>query len=85
MKNKSIQNSRDMEKEFKKITVITTNGIVSFTGKYRRDLEATNWHYYEDIDSNIHHFRKEYMVGVIEGESAKIQCEKLWNSPEFTA
>lgn len=37
-----------------------------FTGKYRRDLEKPNWHYYEDVDGTIYHFRKEYLMFIAE-------------------
>jgi hypothetical protein len=59
------------KKQYKNITVIlntlaTTK--VSFVGFYRRDLEANNWHYYEDEKGDIQHFRKEFMVAVFESD-----------------
>jgi hypothetical protein len=48
-------------------TVITTVETVNFNGKYRRDLETKNWHYYEDDTGKLLHFKKEYMVVVIGG------------------
>lgn len=27
--------------------ILTTQGEIEFTGKYRRDLETNNWHYAE--------------------------------------
>ena len=36
----------------------------TFVGKYRRDLETDNWHYYEDSYGILFHFRKEYIVAV---------------------
>ena len=41
-----------------------TIGLVSgkeieFWGRYRRDLETDNWHYYEKDDGIVMHFRKE--------------------------
>ena len=57
------------EKKYKNITVILNNSpsiAIKFVGFYRRDLEATNWHYYEDERGNIQHFRKEFMVAVLE-------------------
>ena len=48
-----------------KIQIALINGsTIEFTGKYRRDLEKPNWHYYEDEDGDLHHFRKEHMVMV---------------------
>ena len=54
--------------------IITTSGEIEFTGKYRRDLEATHWHYYERKDGIIMHFRKEHMVCVI-GDTAQSVLE----------
>ena len=56
-------------KNIKNITIILNNSTslaVQFRGFYRRDLEATNWHYYEDDKGDIQHFRKEFMVAVLE-------------------
>lgn len=50
--------------------ILTTQGQIEFTGKYRLDLETNNWHYYEKDDGTIIHFRKEHMVAVI-GETAE--------------
>ena len=41
-----------------------------FVGKYRRDLETDNWHYYEDQYGILFHFRKEHIVAVF-GDTAK--------------
>lgn len=38
-----------------------------FIGKYRRDLETSNWHYFETQSGEIFHFRKENMVAILEG------------------
>lgn len=43
-------------------TVKTINGKVTFRGRYRRDLETPNWHYYETVDGGVIHFRKEHIV-----------------------
>ncbi len=68
-----------MEKEIenKKITVICKNISVSFIGKYRRDLEKPNWHYYEASGGDIFHFKKFEMVAVIEGEDFVVKSEKI--------
>jgi hypothetical protein len=55
----------------KEIIIHTTVGKIEFEGKYRRDLEAVNWHYYERIDGTILHFRKEHMVYVEEPKHSK--------------
>ncbi len=49
------------------VTIVKDNIIreFRFTGKYRRDLEKKNWHYYE-TKHGILHFRKENMVAVEE-------------------
>lgn len=45
----------------------------SFIGKHRPDLEKLNWHYYEDEEGALYHFRKEHMVSVY---SSQIKKEK---------
>ena len=56
--------------EIKPIKVILNNGVqINFKGKYRRDLEKPNWHYYEDKFGHIMHFKKESMAAVLEGGS----------------
>lgn len=40
----------------------------NFIGKYRRDLEKPNWHYYETEKGKIVHFRKTQMQVVFEDE-----------------
>ena len=53
--------------EFKSLSIMTVNnGRVDFKGRYRRDLEKGNWHYYETTDKKIYHFRKEHMMCVFE-------------------
>jgi len=59
------------------ITVLTTTGKASFVGKYRPDLEKGAWHYYEDQDGNLLHFRKEYMIAVLEGRHANFTYIKM--------
>lgn len=44
--------------------VSTTAGKVRFTGKYRKDLETNNWHYWEQNNGIVIHFRKEHIVYV---------------------
>jgi len=39
----------------------------AFIGKHRRDLETNNWHYYEKVDGELIHFRKEHMIAVVGG------------------
>lgn len=53
--------------DLKKLILVTTHGIIKFVGKYRRDLEKPNWHYYETENENIIHIRKEFFVAVLEG------------------
>ena len=54
---------------FKNIRIVTTVGVVTLIGRYRRDLEKTNWHYYETEKGDILHFRKEHLVAVLEDEN----------------
>jgi len=43
-----------------------------FIGKYRRDLETKNWHYYETEDGGLYHFKKEHMVAVFGGDAKSV-------------
>jgi phage pi2 protein 07 len=52
----------------KRIKIVTTKAVFEFTGQYRRDLEVNNWHYYEDENGNLYHFRKAHMIMVHEKE-----------------
>jgi hypothetical protein len=52
----------------KKIEIQTTVSIIKFNGKYLREREQKNWHYYETDAGAIIHLRKEHMVCVIEKE-----------------
>jgi len=54
---------------YKDLMVLLDMGKICFKGKYRRDLEAPNWHYYETEDGNIFHFKKSHMVAVFENLS----------------
>lgn len=63
-----------------KYKVSTIAGMVEFTGKYRRDLETNNWHYYEKEDGVVIHFRKEHIVWV-DGDSVE---EIMRNRKEST-
>lgn len=55
----------------------TTTNVIKFRGKYRRDLEAGNWHYYEMDDGTICHFRKEHMIAVFGDTAETIKANKL--------
>ena len=56
-----------MENEIKDITIVVTEGnIIHIRGKYRRDLETNNWHYYETTKGELLHFRKIHMIAVID-------------------
>jgi len=54
------------KEDLKQLTIVLKTGVISFLGKYRRDLEKPNWHYYETKDKDIFHFRKDQMVCVLE-------------------
>ncbi len=43
----------------------------TITGRYRRDLETTNWHYYELSDGRIMHIRKSELIFVISEKEPK--------------
>lgn len=62
--------------EFQHLRAILTVGVVTFIGRYRRDLEAANWHYYETDAGRLVHFRKEHMVAVLEGDNINIEFTK---------
>ena len=55
------------EPKFELLTILLSNKEVTFTGRYRRDLEKPQWHYYETEEGKIMHFRKSAMQGVLEG------------------
>lgn len=59
-------------KDFRKYKIILKGRFfaIRLIGKYRRDLETSNWHYYEDYCGRIWHFRKENIAGVF-GDSAE--------------
>lgn len=59
-----------------KYEVQTITNNVTFFGKYRRDLETTNWHYYEKEDGKVIHFRKEHIVYVNGGTVQEIMDNK---------
>jgi len=53
----------------KEISIRLQNGhVITFIGRYRRDLEKAHWHYYETIDGVMHHFKKDAMIHVTERE-----------------
>ena len=54
-----------------KYRIFTAYGEYNFTGMYLRERESNNWHYYETIEGDIIHFRKEHMVMVIESPHDK--------------
>ena len=57
-------------------TVKTINGKVTFRGRYRRDLETPNWHYYETADGGVIHFRKEHIVYIQGGTIQEVLDNK---------
>jgi hypothetical protein len=61
------------DKDIKDIKIyLTNNDSIHFAGKYLRERQQANWHYYEGEKGEIYHFRKEHMVCVIEKEIKKI-------------
>ena len=58
----------ESQNTFKTMRIVTTVGVVTFIGRYRRDLEKPNWHYYETDKGDLLHFRKDFMVAVLEDE-----------------
>ena len=46
--------------------VVCGNTECVFIGKFRRDIETSNWYYYEKTDGKLIHFRKEHMILVEE-------------------
>lgn len=50
---------------------------IRFRGKYRRDLETGNWHYYEDIKGKIWHFRKDNILGVYGDTPVSVLLNKV--------
>ena len=64
-----MNNENESQKPFKTMRIVTTVGVVTLIGRYRRDLEKPNWHYYETNKGDILHFRKEHIVAVLEDEN----------------
>ena len=54
--------------EFNLYLITTTARQFSFIGKHLPERERPNWHYYQDKDGGILHFRKEHMICVIESD-----------------
>ena len=51
--------------EFKKtLFILATGHKMVYICKHRPDKEKPNWHYYEKLDGEFIHFRKEHMVMV---------------------
>ena len=51
----------------KKITILLKGWIeYDFTWKYLPERQKDNWHYYEDDEWTIYHFRKSEMIAVLE-------------------
>jgi hypothetical protein len=46
--------------------VFTTGNYIDFNGKYLREREKANWHYYQLDDGYLLHCRKNHMVYVLE-------------------
>ena len=61
--------------EYQIFTTISEDPFV-FVGKYRRDLETGNWHYYEKENGEICHFRKEHMVAVFGDTAESVKAAK---------
>ncbi len=59
-------NLNQPKKGYQRYKILLKNRFfaIRFKGRYRRDLEANNWHYYEDDKGLIWHFRKENIQGV---------------------
>ena len=51
--------------DYKKLTIVCKECVIEIEGFYRRDLEKENWHYYETINGDIAHIKKNAMVAVI--------------------
>lgn len=65
MNRNKITSSENPDMCLHDIYTIHTDVPFTFIGKYRRDLETNEWHYYEDECHKIWGFRKEHMVAVI--------------------
>ena len=63
-------------KQYVKTKLITTVCEYEFVGRYVRELETDNWHYYEKEDGIILHVRKEHLVMVIGGDMEYTKANK---------
>ena len=48
------------------IYVCHSDDSFTFIGKYRKDLETSNWHCYETQSGGIFYFRKENLIAIYE-------------------
>jgi len=54
---------------FENLTILLKKNLcITLFAKHRPDLHkrSPNWHYYETTDGKIQHFRKEYIICVLE-------------------
>ena len=51
---------------------LVTGKTIRFKGRYMRQLETNNWHYYEKYSGEIIHFRKEHIVYVSGGKICEV-------------
>lgn len=67
LKQNKVEEDKMSEAKMTNYEIYTTNSPdpIEFVGRFRRDLETENWHYYETEDGIICHFRKKHMVAVI--------------------
>ncbi|HCY85360.1 MAG TPA: hypothetical protein DHV36_09530 [Desulfobacteraceae bacterium] len=70
--NQTVEVANPDMKEYQIYTTIDENPFC-FVGKYRRDLETSNWHYYEKESGEICHFRKDHMVAVFGDDAESIK------------
>jgi hypothetical protein len=62
---------REDSKEFpRKHIVLSCGRLIIINAKYRRDLETNNWHYYEQDNGRVVHFRKEH-IAFVEGDTVE--------------
>ena len=66
----TVVNLDEFEKTAEKdsVIILTKSGtFMMFNGKYRRDLETNNWHYWETKAGKVIHCRKENIESVYGG------------------
>ena len=60
------------ETNVKELTILLTGGVnFNFNGKQRKDLETGAWMTFETDKNEIHNFKKDHILAILEGHLEK--------------